>query len=189
MINITIVINLRLHRTCSPGTGIPDICHKYHKWDMWRKICHVETFRIYMHDRCEEIWNFSTCWVISIFFTLQMWSNLKFLHIWHANNVENVFKYVHIVLFCWKIGFAVIYAVLSWILLCRNLRTFVWRKIEPKIMYVEEKWQIWGMGGGSTLTIEVTVKYPCFFMPSLFDNLRARDTSKNVKLKGMSHLL
>ena len=34
---------------------IPDICHKYHKLDMWRKICHVEKFQIYMHDKCGEI--------------------------------------------------------------------------------------------------------------------------------------
>ena len=26
--------------------SIPDICHKYHKLDMWRKICHVEKFQI-----------------------------------------------------------------------------------------------------------------------------------------------
>ena len=39
--------------TFIPAT--PDICHKYHKLDMWRKICHVEKFQIYMHDRCGEI--------------------------------------------------------------------------------------------------------------------------------------
>ena len=27
----------------------------------------------------------------------------------------------------------------------RDLRTFVWRKMKPKIAYVEKKWQIWGM--------------------------------------------
>ena len=36
---------------------IPHICRKYHKWDMWRKICHVEKFWLHMHDRCEKIWN------------------------------------------------------------------------------------------------------------------------------------
>ena len=129
---------------------IPHICHKYHKWDMWRKICHVENFFIYMHDRCREIWNFSTCWVISNFSTLQMWRNLKFLHIWHVYDVENVLTYVHVTLFCLKIGFVVIYAVLSQNLFCRDLRTFVWRKIEPKITYVEKKWQISGMDSTST---------------------------------------
>ena len=59
--------------------------------------------------------------------------------------VENVYTYVHVMLFCWKIGFVVIYAVLSRNLFCRDLGTFVWRKIEPKIAYVEKKWQIWGM--------------------------------------------
>ena len=34
--------------------SIPDICHKYHKLNMWRKICHVEKFQICMHDRCEK---------------------------------------------------------------------------------------------------------------------------------------
>ena len=50
--------------------SIPHICHKYHKWDMWRKMCHVEKFQIYMHDRCGEIWNFSTWRVISNFTTV-----------------------------------------------------------------------------------------------------------------------
>ena len=27
---------------------IPDICPKYHKWNMWRKICHVEKFQNYI---------------------------------------------------------------------------------------------------------------------------------------------
>ena len=31
------------------------------------------------------------------------------------------------------------YAVLSQNLFCRDLRVFVWRKIEPKIVYVEKK--------------------------------------------------
>ena len=52
-------------------------------------------------------------------------------------DVENVFIYIHVMLFCLKIGFVVIYAVLLRNLFCRNLRTFVWRKIKPKIEYVE----------------------------------------------------
>ena len=28
---------------------------------------------------------------------------------------------------------------------CHNLRTFMWRKIEPKSTLVEKKWQIWGL--------------------------------------------
>ena len=62
--------------------AIPHICRKYHKWDMWRKICHVEKFQ--MHERCGKIWNFSTCGVISNFSTCQMWRILKFLHNWHV---------------------------------------------------------------------------------------------------------
>ena len=60
-------------------------------------------------------------------------------------DVKNVSTYVQFVLFCWKIGFVAIYALLSRNLFSRDLRTFVWRKIEPKIAYVEKKWQISGM--------------------------------------------
>ena len=51
-------------------------------------------------------------------------------------------------LFCWQIGFVGIYAILPQNLFCRDLRTFVWRKIEPKIAYVEKKLQISGMDQG-----------------------------------------
>ena len=78
---------------------------------MWRKICHVEKSQIYMHERCGKIWNFSTCGVISNCSKWQMWRNLKFLHSWHVYDVENVFKCVHVMLFFWKNGFVVIYAV------------------------------------------------------------------------------
>ena len=30
-------------------------------WYRWRKIGHVEKFQISIHDRCGEMWNFSTC--------------------------------------------------------------------------------------------------------------------------------
>ena len=64
---------------------IPDICHKYHKLDMWRKICHVEKFQIYMHDRCGEIWNFSTTWCLFcyyLFMALQCKSNFnRYIHV------------------------------------------------------------------------------------------------------------
>ena len=69
--------------------NIPHICHLYHLPDMWRKICHVEKFQISMRDKCGEIWNFSTCGVISNFAIWKMWRNLKFLHIWHVCDVEN----------------------------------------------------------------------------------------------------
>ena len=61
------------------------------------------------------------------------------------SDVENVSTYVQFMLFCCKIDFVTIYALLSENLFCRDLRTFVWRKIEPKIASVEKKWQIWGM--------------------------------------------
>ena len=74
-----------------------------------------------------------------------MCRNQKFLHIWHVSDVENVSTYVQFMLFCCKIDFVTICALLSENLFCRDLRTFVWRKIEPKIASVEKKWQIWGM--------------------------------------------
>ena len=74
-----------------------------------------------------------------------MCRNQKFLHIWHVSDVENVSTYVQFMLFCCKIDFVTICALLSENLFCRDLRTFVWRKIEPKIASVEKKLQITGM--------------------------------------------
>ena len=71
-----------------------------------------------------------------------MWRNLKFLQQWHVCDVE----IVKFMLFCCKIGFIAIYALLSQNLFCHGLRTFVWRKIELKIASVEKKLQISGMG-------------------------------------------
>ena len=31
--------------------SIPDICHRYHRLYMWRKICHVEKFQISLYDK------------------------------------------------------------------------------------------------------------------------------------------
>ena len=74
---------------------------------------------------------------------LNLWSNFRFLlvadveksDIRHVCDVENV----KCMLFCCKIGFVAIYTLLSQDLFSRNLRTFVWRKIEPKIASVEKK--------------------------------------------------
>ena len=46
-----------------------------------------------------------------------------------------------------KISFVTINALVRNVF-CRNLRTFVWRKICQKIFYVEKKWQIWGLHKG-----------------------------------------
>ena len=46
--------HLWLQRKSLPPT-IPHICHKVHMSDMWRKICHVEKFRISIHGKCGEI--------------------------------------------------------------------------------------------------------------------------------------
>ena len=91
--------------------------------------------------------------VISNFSTWEMWRFLRFIHMWrnfrflHTADVEkyeisphvacvwckNVNTYANFMLFCYKISFFAIYAILSRNLLCRDLRTFVWRKIYQKI--------------------------------------------------------
>ena len=48
-------------------------------------------------------------------------------------------------LICRKICFAAIYAVLAQNLFCRDLRTFVWRKVYSEIVLEEKKGQISGM--------------------------------------------
>ena len=68
---------------------IPHICHQYHQY-ICREICHVEIFQISKCDRYGEIWSFSTYGEISNFSTSQMWTNLKFLHLLHVCDVENV---------------------------------------------------------------------------------------------------
>ena len=93
--------------------SIPHICHQYHQYICGEKSVIWRHFRFWYRQRGE---------------------NLKFLHIWHVGDVENVSTYV-----------GQIYVVLLQNMFCRNSRTAVWRKIEPKIAYVEKKWQIWGI--------------------------------------------
>ena len=108
---------------------------------MWRKICHVEKFQIFIHDRCGDIWNLSTS-VMWRYFRFphitnvkksEMWRIQKLLHMWRN------FKFLHNT----DVICDLCYFVAN--LFCRNLRAFVWRKIYPKIVYVEKKWQISGM--------------------------------------------
>ena len=54
--------------------------------------------------------------------------------------------------------FFAIYAVLSRNLICRNLRAFVWRKIEPRIVSVEKNRQISGMIS-DTLSVSLQFNY------------------------------
>ena len=68
------------------------------------------------------------------------WKNLKFLHILDVYDVENVSTNVQFMLFCCKISFVAIYAVLSRNQFCYNLRTFVWRTFLPKIAYMWRKY-------------------------------------------------
>ena len=73
----------------------------------------------------------------------------EILHIWHVFDVENVAIYAKFMLFSWKNQFCENLRTLSRNPFCCNLRTFVWRKIYPKIFFVEKQWQIWGLGLGS----------------------------------------
>ena len=71
-----------------------------------------------------------------------MWRNLKFLQacMWRMC--------IHMYMSCYFVE----KLVLSWFtLFCRNLRTFVWRKIEPKIAYVEKKRHKYQVGLQMTL--------------------------------------
>ena len=63
--------------------------------------------------------------------------------------MRNVEKFLQLMLFCCKISFVAIYAVLSRNLFCCDLRAFVWRKVEPKVVPVEkkDKYQVWLVGG------------------------------------------
>ena len=83
-----------------------------------------------------------------------MCRNQKFLHIWHVSDVENVSTYVQFMLFCCKIDFVTICALLSENLFCRDLRTFVWRK--------NYKYQVWSqhemtIHAADSDNIEITV--------------------------------
>ena len=72
----------------------------------------------------------------------------EILHIWHVFDVENVAIYAKFMLFSWKNQFCENLRTLSRNPFCCNLRTFVWRKIDPKLFFVEKKWQIWGLSLG-----------------------------------------
>ena len=118
-----------------------------------------------------------SCGQISAFHVWQLWGNWKFLHmwrnlrclymtdvekseilhIWHVCDVENVAIYAKFMLFSWKNQFFQNLRTLSRNPFCRNLRTFVWRKIYPKKFYVEKKWQIWGLSQYWKVKIECII--------------------------------
>ena len=52
---------------------------------------------------------------------------------------------LHFPIFCCKISFVLIFPFLSQNLFWYDLLAFARRKIEPQIVPVEKKWQIWGM--------------------------------------------
>ena len=85
---------------------------------------HVEKFQMSSHDRCGKIWN-----------------SPHLACVW-CRKRRHICKIYAIFL---KNQFCQNLRTLSRNPFCRNLRTFVWRKIYPKIFYVEKKWQIWGL--------------------------------------------
>ena len=152
----------------SLSTLIPDICHKHHKRCLWRKNLSCGEIFIYYrllcgevspHEKCEE--NLShrgssphdKCGAKCV-----MWRNLscgdwRTVSTWQISPHEQWEIWSKSVLWrdfsTWPF-FSAIYSVLSRNLFCRNLRAFVWRKIEPKIVLVEKKRQISGMSTLST---------------------------------------
>jgi len=104
------------------------------------------------HGRCPWRKNLS-CGEISNSCTLQMWKSLKFIHMWidfkflHMTDVETseisfnmctIYGILlHFKLFCCKIcDFLSIFVAK---LVCCDLRAFVRRKFQPKIVSVEKK--------------------------------------------------
>ena len=78
----------------------------------------------------------------------EMWSKICHVETFlHMINVETIFLSLFM-LICREICFVAIYAVLAQNLFCRDLRTFVWRKIYSEIVLVEKKGQISGMPRG-----------------------------------------
>ena len=118
---------------------IPHICHRHHRRCLWRKICHVE--KISPQDRlsCGEIFHMtnrqlekclhmvdmekygekSVMW--RYFFTWEMWRQICFVTI--------------LAVLSWNLFYCHIYAVLLRQIFCRDLRAFVWRKMD--------KYQVW----------------------------------------------
>ena len=74
-----------------------------------------------------------------------MWRYLKFVHIWHVCDVENASTCVKFMLFCWKIGFVAIYALLSQICFVAIYALLCGEKNLLKIAYVEknDKYEVW----------------------------------------------
>ena len=103
-----------------------------------------------------------------------MWKTLKILHIRHVRNVRflhmtDVEKsensphglLLHFMLLLLQKSFFCKLRCFVAKSVCRDLRVFVWRKIEPKIVYVEKKWQISGMCHIDWKTLDIHWK--CFF--------------------------
>ena len=86
---------------------------------------HVEKFQMSSHDRCGKIWN-------SPHLTCVLYRKRRHICKIYAIFLKNQFCQNLRTLLRNPFG-------------C-NLRTFVWRKIYPKILYVEKKWQISGVG-------------------------------------------
>ena len=99
---------------------------------MWRKNCHVENFQLSVYDDCREIKNFKCLPMTDV-------EKSEILNIWYVCDVKNVAIHAKFMIFSWKNQFCQNLGTLLQNPFCRNIRTFVWRKIYPKILYVEKK--------------------------------------------------
>ena len=102
---------------------------------------------------------------ISDFSTYVMGRHLKFLHIWNIYRKRR-HKWKNLCYFLEKNQFCENLRTLSRNPFCCNLRTFVWRKIYPKLFFVEKKWQIWGLLTSTEKSLLPHWKSNCSCLPS-----------------------
>ena len=100
--------------------------------------CYVENF-LHIRNMKKIYHNEKVLHMINVEQNVLIWRNVKKSVMWRNVTLRNYNSLSQITLFCCKICFVSIYAVLSQNLFCRDLRAFAWRKIEPKIIWVEKK--------------------------------------------------
>ena len=112
----------------------------------YREILNVEKFELWRNLRCGEIyfemWRYIRWREILDVEKFQTWRFFRYKekHNSHCFAVRSVL--LPCMLFCRKICSFEIYADFLQNLFCRDLRISMWRKIKPKILSVEKKWQI-----------------------------------------------
>ena len=117
--------------------NIIKICEIYPQMPSFLQICVV------IHAFYPNLPIFLHIYICHIFAILQLWLAPPLVPSYEKFGDTSILS--QFMLFCRKICFVAIYAVLSQNVSCRNLRAFAWRKIGPKIVPVEKKGQISGM--------------------------------------------